>query len=367
MKRAPFRADHVGSLLRPRRLKEARAAGMPAGELRAVEDECIREVVARQEALGLQSITDGEFRRSFYHVDFLSRLDGVDAARKAHQVRYRGRRRSIDYDVPVPVVTGKLARRSSLPLEEFGFLRSVTQRTAKICIPAPSMLHYGGGREAVDRSAYPQMEEFFADLVRIYREELAALYAAGCRYVQLDDPNLAFLCDPLQSARLRSRGEDALSLAALYADLIRRAIKDRPPDMSVCVHLCRGNFSATGAARGGYEPIAEAVFGAAGVDGFFLEYDDARSGDFAPLRFVPREATVVLGLVTTKRADLEAPDALRARIEQAARHVDISRLALSPQCGFSSTHHGTDLTEAEQDAKLALVVEVAREVWGSQS
>ena len=372
MIRAPFRADHVGSLLRPARLKEARSryerGELPPGELRAIEDDCIREAVRWQEDLGLEAVSDGEFRRSFYHVDFIARLKGVSTGGSVHRVNYQGGRRSLQYDVPVPTVHGRLERRSSLPVEEIGFLRSITSRTAKVCIPAPSMLHFGSGRGAVDAAAYPRMEEFFADLVRIYREELAALHAAGCRYVQIDDPNIAFLCDPAQRQRMRALGENADALPALYAGMIQDAIAGRPADLAVTVHVCRGNFSSTGAARGGYEAVAEAVFGRLRPDGFFLEFDDERSGGFEPLRFVPRGGPkVVLGLVSTKRPQLERAEQLLERIDQAARHIDLEQLAISPQCGFSSTHHGTDLTVDEQIAKLRLLCRTAARVWGSQS
>lgn len=365
----PFRADHVGSLLRPARLSAARASRadghIDAGRLRAVEDECIREVVKLQEDLGFQAVSDGEFRRTFYHVDFLTRLEGVSTRHDFHRVRYEGRRKRMEYDVPVPRVTGRLQRLASLAVEEIGFLSTATSRTAKVCIPAPSMLHFQGGRQAIDSAAYPRVGDFFEDLASLYREELAALYAAGCRYVQFDEPNIAFLCDPAHRERVRGLGEDPDALPGLYADLIQRSIRDRPEGMSVCVHLCRGNFSRTGAASGGYEAIAEAVFSRIDADGFFLEFDDERSGDFAPLRFVQKNrALIVLGLVSTKRPELERREALLARIEQAARYVGIERLAISPQCGFSSTHHGTDLTEEEQAAKLRLVTEIANEVWG---
>ena len=364
--RPPYRADHVGSLLRPPRLKQARsrheAGGLSAAELRAVEDDCIREAARWQEELGLQSITDGEFRRSFYHADFLARLDGVSLGGEVHHVAYRGGRKSLDYDVPIPAVTGRLARRSSLAVEEALFLRRATTRTAKVCIPAPSMLHFGIG--GIDRNAYPRAEDFFGDLERIYREELAALHAAGCRYVQLDDPNIAFLCDPRQRERARALGEDADALPARYAELIRNSIRGRPADLAVTVHMCRGNFSSTGAARGGYEPVAEAVFGQIGADGFFLEFDDERSGGFEPLRFVPKATRIVLGLVSTKRPALEEKGELMRKIESASKYVPLENLCLSPQCGFSSTHHGTDLTQEEQAAKLRLVVETAAQVWG---
>ena len=368
MTRPPFRADHVGSLLRPAALKEARArrerGEISVASLRAVEDQCIREAVRMQEDAGLQSITDGEFRRSFFHTDFLSRLEGVDTTLDSHGVRYQGARRDFAFDVPVPVVTGRLRRRSSLALEEFSFLAGATGRTPKLCIPAPSMLHFLGGNRAIGRDVYPDIDEFFSDLQRVYREELQALYAAGCRYVQIDDPYIAFLCDPAHRARVAALGEDAARLPGLYADLIEGAIRDRPRDMTVCVHLCRGNFSRGGAASGTYEAIAEAVFPRLSVDGFFLEFDDVRSGGFEPLRYVPKGRKVVLGLVSTKTAALEDRAGLKARIGEAAMYVPLEDLCISPQCGFSSTHYGTDLTHEEQFAKLRLATEIAREVWG---
>ena len=368
MNRPPFRAEHVGSLLRPTRLKNARAqysrGELAADALRAVEDECIREVLALQEEIGLEAVTDGEFRRSFFHVDFLARLEGVSTDRQSQRVEYRGERSRFAYDVPVPVVTGRLRRRSSLPLEEFAFLAGATKRTAKVCIPAPSMLHFLGGDRAIAGTAYPDVHEFFDDLQRIYREELQALYQAGCRYVQIDDPYIAFLCDPAHRAQVKARGEDAEALPALYADLIRGAIRERPSDMAVCVHLCRGNFSRGGAARGGYEAIAEAVFGRTGADGFFLEFDDPRSGGFEPLRHVPRDTKVVLGLVSSKLPDLESKDFLKRRIDEASRFLPMQNLCLSPQCGFSSTQYGTELTAEEQAAKLRRVVEAAGYFFG---
>ena len=332
--------------------------------LRAVEDGCIREIVAQQEAIGLEAVTDGEFRRTFFHIDFLSRLEGVATDRQSHRVAYRGSRSQFDYDVPVPVVTGRLRRRSSLPLEEFAFLAGVTRRVPKVCIPAPSMLHFMGGDAAIDRGVYPDLEEFFADLKRIYREEVRALYDAGCRYVQIDDPYIAFLCDPAHRARVAARGDDPERLPALYADLIEGAIRDRPADMAVCVHLCRGNFSKAGAAAGGYEAIAAQVFPRLSADGFFLEFDDPRSGGFAPLAHMPKGRKVVLGLISTKTPVLERREDLAPRIEQAARHVPIDDLCISPQCGFSSTEHGTELTAEEQAAKLRLVVELAAHLRG---
>jgi 5-methyltetrahydropteroyltriglutamate--homocysteine methyltransferase len=355
-------------LLRPQRLREARArharGEISAAALRTIEDECIREVVALQEEIGFEAVTDGEFRRTFFHIDFLSRLEGVATDRESHRVNYRGERARFEYSVPIPVVTGKLRRRSSLPLEEFGFLNSTTRRTPKLCIPAPSMLHFMGGDRAIDRKAYPDLEEFFADLKRVYREELHALYTAGCRYVQIDDPYIAFLCDPAHRERIAARGDDPERLPALYADLIEGAIRDRPADMAVGVHLCRGNFSRGGAASGGYEAIAEQVFPRLSVDGFFLEFDDPRSGEFGPLACMPRGRKVVLGLVSTKTPAPESRADLERKLEQAARHVPIDSLCISPQCGFSSTHYGTELTTEEQAAKLRHVVELAAHLHG---
>ena len=305
-----------------------------------------------QERLGFQAVTDGEFRRGFYHNDFLARLEGVSFGDAAHRVHYEGERKKVSFDVPKPVVSGKLRWRSSLAVEEVGFLKKITSRTVKVCIPAPSTLHFG-----CEVTGYTDTEAFHADLVQVYRDELAALYAAGCRYVQMDDPQLGFLCDPARAA-------DAAKLSVLYAELIERSIRGRPADLSVCVHVCRGNFSRTGAVSGGYAPGAEAAFGRSGADGFFLEFDDERSGGFEPLRHVPKGARVVLGLVSSKVPRLESGEFLEKRIEEAAKIVPLENLCLSPQCGFSSTEHGTDLTEAEQTAKLSLVARIAERTWG---
>lgn len=365
----PFRADHVGSLLRPAALLAARernAKGeLSAEELRAQEDEAIRHVVALQEQVGLQGITDGEYRRAIFHVDFLKCIQGVTVSPGKYKLKFRGAEQAIDFAPPVLAVSGRLQRPAGgIVIEDFRFLNSVTQRTAKVCIPSPSMLHFRGGRAQVDRDAYPDMDAFFADLARVYREEIGALYAAGCRYLQLDDTNLAYLCDPEHRERARSIGEDPEQLPKLYAELINDSTRDRPADMKVCVHLCRGNFRSAWVAEGGYEAVAETLFNHMAVDGFFLEYDDARSGDFAPLRFVPQGKIVVLGLITSKRPDLEAKDAIKRRVEEATRYLDLDALALSPQCGFSSSEHGNALTEAQEIEKLRLVVELAQEIWG---
>lgn len=363
----PFRADHVGSFLRPRYLLEAREqaakGGITPAQLREVEDRAIREVVKFQEDLGLQGITDGEFRRTYFHIDFLERLEGVEV-RQGQMGKFRGARGSVDFAPPVMHVTSKLRHARPIQLEDFRFLRSVTKRTPKVTIPSPTMLHFRGGRDAISRQAYPELEAFYADVAACYRAELKSLAEAGCTYVQLDDTNLAYLCDPRMREGARGRGDDPDWLPHRYASLINAAIAGRPRDMTVCIHLCRGNFQSAWAAEGGYEPVAEALFRELAVDGYFLEYDDARSGDFSPLRFVPPGKVVVLGLVTTKVPELEAKDLLKRRVEEASKYVPLEQLCLSPQCGFSSTVHGNLVGEGDQAKKLRLVVETAREVWG---
>ena len=365
----PFRADHVGSLLRPKELLTARhehAEGtLSTDALRAIEDRHIRDVVALQERAGLESITDGEFRRAIFHVDFLKRIHGVSVSTSQYKVKFRGEGKDIDFAPPVLGVVDRLKRPAGgVAVEDFRFLKSVTSRTAKLCIPSPSMLHFRGGRGSVNQSAYPEIDEFFADLARIYREEVADLAEAGCTYLQLDDTNLAYLCDPEHRERARAIGEDPNKLPSVYARLITDSVKARPKNMTAAIHLCRGNFRSAWVAEGSYEAVAETLFNEIAVDAFFLEYDDSRSGGFEPLRFVPKGKLVVLGLVTSKRGVLESKDDLKRRIEEAARFLPIESLALSPQCGFSSSEHGNDLTVEEQVAKLRLVVETAQEVWG---
>jgi len=364
----PFRADHVGSFLRPPELLAARER-FARGEigwaaLRAVEDTAIAAVVRLQEDVGLQSITDGEFRRTYFHIDFLERLEGVEA-RGGLTAHFHSARGDVDFAPPVLHVTGKVRHVQPIQVADFNFLKAATTRTPKVTIPSPTMLHFRGGREAISREAYPDLEEFFADVAAAYRAELGALGAAGCTYVQLDDTNLAYLCDPKLREGARARGDDPDELPRHYAKLINAAIAGRPPGMTICTHLCRGNFRSAWVAEGGYEPVAEVLFNDLGVDGYFLEYDDVRSGDFSPLRFVPGNKIVVLGLVTTKVGELESKDALKRRIDAAARVVPLERLCLSPQCGFSSTVHGNEIARESQVAKLRLVVETAREVWGS--
>jgi 5-methyltetrahydropteroyltriglutamate--homocysteine methyltransferase len=368
MTRPPFRADHVGSLLRPQRLLEARArrdrGEIAAEALRAVEDECIAEVTRKQEEVGLQGITDGEFRRTFFHVDFLERLDGVTVSESGFTASFRRDDGSeVGFKPPTMKVTGRLRHVASIQGADFDYLKAHVSRTPKVCIPSPSMLHFRGGREGISAAVYPDLEGFYADLAAAYRAEIADLAARGCRYLQLDDTNLAYLCDDRIRASTRARGDDPDELPRTYCRLINDAVRDRPADMAVCIHLCRGNFRSAWVAQGGYEPVAEILFNELAIDGFFLEYDDPRSGDFAPLRFVPKDKTVVLGVMTSKHAGLESKDALKRRIDEAARHMPAEQLALSPQCGFSSTVHGNELTEDDQWKKLARVVEVAHEAW----
>ncbi|MFI4867977.1 MAG: 5-methyltetrahydropteroyltriglutamate--homocysteine S-methyltransferase [Steroidobacterales bacterium] len=365
--RPPFRADHVGSFLRPKYLLEARAAAqrgaLSAAELRAVEDRAIREIVKFQQDVGLRGITDGEFRRTFFHVDFLTQLDGV-VEKGGLAVKFHKADGDIDYAPPVMLVTGKVRHSRPIQRRDFEFLQSVTHRTPKVTIPSPTMLHFRGGRGAISEQAYPQLEAFYADVAAAFADEIRDLAAAGCTYLQLDDTNLAYLCDASQREAARARGHDPDELPLRYARLINASIAGRPPGMTICVHLCRGNFRSSWAAEGGYEPVARVLFNELAVDGYFLEYDDARSGDFAPLRHVPKGKKVVLGLVTTKLNRLETSDELKRRIDEAARFVPLEQLCLSPQCGFSSTVHGNDVAVEMQARKLQLVVETARAVWG---
>jgi 5-methyltetrahydropteroyltriglutamate--homocysteine methyltransferase len=362
----PFRADHVGSLLRPQRLKDARARfqanEITKDELRAFEDDAIREVVKKQEAIGLQSITDGEFRRTMFHLDFLQRLQGV-AISGGIATKFHTREDVIDFAPPRVTVTGKLRHVENIQTADFQFLKSVATRTPKVTIPSPTMVHFRGGRKGIDITAYPDLDEFFDDLARAYRDEVASLYDAGCRYIQFDDTNLAFLCDPQIRAQAKERGEDPNDLPHAYAALINSVIDGRPADLTVAIHLCRGNMRSAWVAEGGYEPVADALFNELHVDAYFLEYDDARSGTFEPLRFVPTDKVVVLGLLTTKAAALESVADIMRRIEEAARYVPLEHLCLSPQCGFASTVDGNQITEADQWAKLERILEVTRQVW----
>ena len=361
----PFRADHVGSLLRPAALKDARARRerneIGAEELRAIEDNEIVAAIRKQEAVGLKSITDGEFRRAFWNYDFLGKLDGVEAYLGERKIKFQGRQ-------PKPMmlrVVGKLgAYRPHPMIEHFRFVQAHTKATPKMTIPSPSSLHFRYGRDAVPQSIYPSMDDFYRDLGESYRKAVRAFADAGCRYLQLDEVNFTYLCDPALRKVVSDRGEDPEKLPAIYAAMINAAISDVPPDMTIGMHLCRSNFQSTFVASGGYEPVAEVLFNAIDVNAYFMEYDTERAGGFEPLRFVPKGKQVVLGLVTSKSGQLESRDAIRRRIEEAAKFVDIDRLCLSPQCGFASTEEGNLLAEDEQWAKLQRIVEVADEVWG---
>jgi 5-methyltetrahydropteroyltriglutamate--homocysteine methyltransferase len=364
----PYRADHVGSFLRPKALLDAREArrtgSIDDAALRAVEDTTIRDIVRFQEDLGLRGITDGEFRRTYFHIDFLTQLEGVET-KGGIQVKFHSNAGDVDFAPPVMQVTGKVRHVKDIQRADFEFLKSVTTRTPKVTIPSPTMLHFRGGRAAISREAYPDLDAFYADVAQAYRDELAALGRAGCTYVQLDDTNLAYLCDEKMREGARTRGDDPNELPRRYAALINAAIRDRPAGMTVCTHLCRGNFKSAWAAEGGYEPVAEVLFNELAVDGYFLEYDDARSGDFAPLRFLPKGKTVVLGLVSTKLDRMETKDELKRRIDAAAKFAPLDQLCISPQCGFSSTVHGNEIHVETQAAKIRLCVDVARDVWGT--
>jgi 5-methyltetrahydropteroyltriglutamate--homocysteine methyltransferase len=364
----PFRADHVGSLLRPPELLTAReqyrTGALSAAQLKALEDAAIREVVRRQEDLGLEAVTDGEFRRTLWHIDFLKQFANVETTRSAVKVSFHTEHGDIERAPSALKVTGKLARPHPIFVEHYRYLQSVARVMPKLTLPSPSILHFRGGRDAIDRQAYPDLAEFYADLARVYAEEVADLAAAGCRYLQLDEVNFAYLCDPALRREVQSYGEDPDQLPRTYARLINGAIASRATDMTVCMHLCRGNFEGAWLAAGGYEPVAEVLFNEVNVTGYFLEYDTSRAGDFSPLRLLPKNKTVVLGLLSSKRGVLESKEELKRRIVEATRYVPLEQLALSPQCGFASGERGNKLTPAEQFAKLALLVEVAREVWG---
>ncbi len=365
----PFRADHVGSLLRPKPLLQAREAhkrgALSGAELRDAEDSAIREVVRQQEDLGLQAVTDGEFRRSSWHMDYLYQVGGVTRAQNQLKVRFHNEQGDLEFTPAALRVTGPLSLDHCIFGDDFTFLKSVAHGTPKLTIPSPSMMHYRGGSSVLDAKVYPDIKEFWRDLTQVYADEVHALGSRlGCRYLQLDDTSLAYLNDPAQRDYVARFGGDRDGQHLIYIDLINGALAKKPQGMTVCTHLCRGNFRSSWVASGGYDYVAEALFGELQVDGYFLEYDDARSGGFEPLRFVPKDKFVVLGLITSKRAALESKDDLKRRIDAAARYVPLEQLCLSPQCGFSSTQEGNALTLDEQLAKLRLVVETAREVWG---
>ena len=365
----PFRADHVGSLIRPDALIDARQAAekneIAPEELTRIQHEAIRAIVRLQEDLGFKLATDGEFNRSFWQRDFLLKFENVRQVAAKLTVKFHSAAGSRDHSPPTLQVTGRLARPHAIFVDDFKFLKSVIRVTPKITIPSPTTMHFRGGREAIDHKAYPNMEEFYADLARVYREEIVDLAEAGCRYLQIDEVNFAYLCDPALRAQVRNIGENPETLPETYARLLNEVIAGRPADMVVCLHLCRGNFAGAWVAEGGYDPIAEILFNDIDVDGYFLEYDSPRAGSFAPLRFLPKGKTAVLGLVTTKSPQLETKSEIKRRIDEASRYAAIEQLALSPQCGFSSGIGGNAMTAEDEIAKLRLVVEVAREIWGS--
>lgn len=363
----PFRADHVGSLLRPKSVLDARklhkAGDISDAELRDVEDEAIKDVIKLQENVGLKNITDGEYRREFFHTDFLVQIDGMETQGGIAK-KFQKEGGDLEFAPPKLVTTGKLRHAKPIMRADYEFLAANTREVPKITIPSPSMAHFRGGRDSISEDAYPDMDQFFEDLVKVYKEEVNDLAAAGCRHIQFDDTNLAYLCDPNMRQDAKDRGEDPDALARLYADLINRCVEDRPDDMRVSIHLCRGNFRSAWVAEGGYDPVAEAMFGELDIDGFFLEFDDQRSGDFAPLRYAKPDTTVVLGVISSKKPDMESKDEIKARIDDAAKVLDADQLAVSAQCGFSSTEHGNDISFEIQRRKLELAVAVAEDYWG---
>jgi len=361
----PFRADHVGSLLRPPELKRARAqrekGELTAAQLQQIENRLIRDAIHKQEQIGLQDATDGEFRRAMWHFDFLERLNGVESFVSDHGIAFQG---GIETKAKGLRVTGRIGYSAHPMVEHFRFLKQHSKATPKMTIPSPSVLHFRGGRKAVSQSIYPDMGEFYRDLGNAYRDAVADFAAAGCHYLQLDETNLAYLCDPEQRRNLRDRSDDPNALPSIYASMLNAAIGSRPRDMTITMHLCRGNFRSSWIAQGGYEPVAEILFNEIQVGGYFMEYDTDRAGGFEPLRLVPKGKLVVLGLLTSKTGDLESKDGIKRRIDQAAKFIDLDQLCLSPQCGFASTEEGNVLTEEQQWAKLGRIVEIAREVWG---
>ena len=362
----PFRADHVGSLLRPAALKEARAkhqrGEIDAGALRAIEDREIAAVVKSQEDIGLEGVTDGEFRRSWWHFDFFRGLDGVTPFTTDHGIKFAG----VETKAEGIKISGKIGFSGHPMLDHFRYLKSHARVTPKMCIPAPSTMHFRQGRALVSRELYPDLDGFFDDLAATYRTAIRAFYDAGCRYLQLDDTAWAMICDPKEREGSRARGDDPDALPARYARLTNAALRDKPADMAITMHSCRGNFRSTFIASGGYEFVAEHLLGAVkGIDGYFLEYDSDRAGGFEPLRFFPKgQKQLVLGLVTSKNGTLESKDTVKRRIDEATKYVTIDQLCLSPQCGFASTEEGNILAEDEQWAKLRMIVEIADEVWG---
>ena len=361
----PFRADHVGSILRPAPLKEARAkhaAGtLDDAGLKAVEDREIEKIIKKQEEIGLKLATDGEFRRSWWQFDFYKGLSGVELYDVGHGIQFAG----VTTKAESVRVIGKVDFVGHPHLNHFRFVKDHTKVTPKMTIPAPSTLHFRQGRQSISKQVYPELDAYFDDVAKAYQKAIRAFYDAGCRYLQMDDTAWSMYCDPGEREKSRGRGDDPDSLPAKYAAMTNKALEGRPADMVVTMHSCRGNFRSTFIAQGGYEPIAERMLGEINLDGYFLEYDTDRAGGFEPLRFVPKgNKTVVLGLVTSKSGTLESKDAIKRRIDEATRYVALDQLALSPQCGFASTEEGNVLAEEEQWAKLRMIVEIADEVWG---
>ena len=363
----PFRADHVGSLLRPQELHEARArhrkGEIDANALKAVQERCIREVIRLQESIGIPAVTDGEFRRDWWHIDFLHGFDGVELAKgdAYGDAKFKG----TEEQPPFMLVEGRIRRSKPNMLEHFEFLKAhVKKGTPKFTMPSPAMLHARADRASISKT-YPNLDNFWEDLTRAYREEIHDLYQAGCRYLQIDDTTIAMMGDEKVQAQFRKLGDDPKKDVAMYAEAVNAAIRDVPEDMTVCIHTCRGNFKSTWLASGSYDYVAETAFSRIDVDGFFLEFDTERAGGFEPLRYIPKGKKVVLGLVSSKLADLESKDLLKRRIEQASKFVPMENLCLSPQCGFSSTYHGNNLTVDQEAAKLRLCLETAQALWGS--
>ena len=360
----PFRADHVGSILRTAVLKDARTnfftGKISAEQLKDIEDAEIIKIIKRQEDIGLKSITDGEFRRAWWHMDFLGALDGVELIDVDQGIQFTG----VQTKAQAPRVMGKLGSKHHPHIDHFKFLAAHTKQTAKVSIPSPSMMHYRGGRKMINAGVYPTMEEFYADLGQAYHQALTGFYNAGSRYLQLDDCSFAYLCDPEQRAMLKARGDDPEKQGQIYAGMINAATANRPSDFTISMHVCRGNFRSTFISSGGYEPIADLMFNMVNVDAYFLEWDTDRAGGFEPLRFLPKGKSVVLGLITSKTGTLEKRDDVLRRIEEASKFAPIEQLCLSPQCGFASTEEGNVLAENEQWAKLELVVKISEEVWG---
>ena len=364
----PFRADHVGSLIRPAELIKARedavAGKLPRERLLEIQHAAIREVVKMQEDLGLRSVTDGEYNRKSWQSDFLLKIKNVTTTKPKLSVRFHSAEGSRDHTPPSMSIVGKLARETPIFVDDFKFLKTVAKATPKVTLPSPTILHFRGGREAIDMKAYPDMAEFYADLAKVWRGELGELHAAGCRYAQIDEVNFAYLCDPALREDVKKLGEDPETLPRTYAKLLNDSIAGLPADMTICMHLCRGNFAGNWVAEGGYEPVAELLFNQINVSGYFLEYDSARAGGFEPLRYLPKGKVAVLGLVTTKSSNMETKDVIKRRVEEATKFTSLDQLALSPQCGFSSGIGGETMTIEREKEKLALVVETAREIWG---